>query len=379
VTVPHRSDRRHAFCLWAASGSRRFCLGIIAVIFCSGAAIAEVYFDDSNVEVTGNGSRNSRTCVVLIKPAQTLGAELAPRITLVALGQARMSVGIEKPAQYQIPVIVQNNVRRPLAGTDNFSSEQFRDSEIGRAIRSQQIFYVTARRGDTDKYVSSRYEPIDFDTVLAKIEANCPFDAESWMADVSTRERAERALLLSALDLKQIRRTLNRKYGNSFSEPEPSSSLSSMERSYLRRYTADNGLPITQYLTPDTARRLTAEGTALAALPPPTPPPLAAPTRWNSIAAGTWQLNGRNFVAIAYSGVRTSKEEAQVSALESCRAVPGRNCKILGAWDVGCVYIATGSKSNGVRWGSAATVEGALSSCRAGGFACRPPIGGCVN
>jgi hypothetical protein len=375
VTVRHRLDWRPRLCACAAAGSRRFCFGIIAATLYSGAATAEVYFSDSNVEVSGDGPRNSRNCTILLKPAQTFGAELAPRIMMVTLGQARMSIGVERPAQYQNPVIVQDNVRRTLAGSGNFSSEQFRQSETGKAIRSQRLFFVTARHGDTGRYLSSRYERIDFDTLLAKIEANCPFDAESWMADVSARERTEGALSLSPAELKQIRWAMDRKYGNLLSEPEPSNSLSSLERSYLKRYTADNGLPISQYLTQDTARRLSAEGAALAKRSPPPPKPAG----WNSIAVGIWQMNGRSFVAIGYSGALPSKEEGEARALALCQGAPGRNCKTQGAWNLGCVYITSGSKATGVRWGAAATADAALSICRAGGYDCRPPIGGCVN
>ena len=217
----------------------------------------------------------SRNCTVLLKPTQTLGDNLAPRLTLVTSGASRLSFGVDGPAQYSNLVIVQNNVRRPLVGTDNASIEQFRLSEIGKALKSQRLFFITAQRSDSGKYVSSRYERIDLDAILVKIESVCPFDTESLMTDLSSRERTERALSIPASDLTLIRWVLNKKYAGSLNRPEPSSSLSQQERTYLKRYAGDNALPLSQYLTAETARKLISEGQLIANLTTP----VSAPTR----------------------------------------------------------------------------------------------------
>jgi hypothetical protein len=240
---------------------------------------AEVYSSDSGIEISGTGPRASRSCTVLLKPTQALGDNLAPRLTLVTAGTSRLSFGVDGPAQYSNLVMVQNNARRPLIGNDSGSAEQFRFSDIGKALRSQRLFFITAQRSDSGKFVSSRYERIDLDAIMAKVEAACPFDAESLMTDLASREQAERALLISLSDMALIRWALNKRYSGSPNKPESSFSLLSQERNYLKRYAGDNGLPLSQYLTAETARRLTLEGqlAASSATPPPSPPPPSPP------------------------------------------------------------------------------------------------------
>jgi hypothetical protein len=96
-----------------------------------------------------------------------------------------------------------------------------------------------AKRTGAGGYVSSRYERIDFDTILMKIEAACPFDAESLMTDLRPRQRAERALSLPEPDLNLIRWALLKRYDSKTSlsvAPDARSELSSTERGYLKRY-----------------------------------------------------------------------------------------------------------------------------------------------
>jgi hypothetical protein len=247
-------------------------------------APGEVYASDPSIEISGTGPRTSRNCIVLLKPTQTLGDNLAPRLTLVTTGTSRLSFGVDGPAQYSNLVVVQNNARRPLIGNDSGSTEQFRASDIGKVLGSQRLFFVTAQRSDSGKYVSSRYERINLDAIMAKIEDACPFDAESLMTDLASRERAERALSIPSLDLTLIRWALNKKYAGASNKPEASSSLSSQERSYLKRYAGDNGLPLSLYLTAETARRLTLEGqlAANSAIPPPPQPPAPPPREFYS-------------------------------------------------------------------------------------------------
>ncbi len=116
--------------------------------------------------------------------------------------------------------------------------------------------------------------------------------------------------------------------------------------------------------------------------PAPTPreePPAAAPVRWNSVASAIWRVRGRVRVAIGYSGTRKSAEEARSSAIEACKNAGGTDCKALGAWNSGCLYITTGHTANRAGWASGATSEAALSKCRGDGFTCKTPIGGCVD
>jgi len=108
-----------------------------------------------------------------------------------------------------------------------------------------------------------------------------------------------------------------------------------------------------------------------------TAPP--APDRWNSAAAAIWRYRGQVHVAIGYSGVRQSADDARSSALDACRNAGGSGCKAIGAWNSGCLYITTGRSSNRAGWGSGGSIDAALKKCRSYGFSCKAPIGGCVD
>lgn len=265
--------------LGQSAARRRFlplalCFGVLLGL--GRPSAGEVFSNDSNVEISGTGIRSSRNCTITLKPTQSLGDGVAPRLTLVTTGTAQLSFGLDKSTQYVEQVIVQNNTRRPFAIAENASIEQFRNSDIGRAIKSRRLFFVTAQLAG-GKYVSSRYDRIDFDAILARIETFCPFDAESLMSDQSARQQGERSLRISQTDLTLIRWALNKKYSGSGVRPDPTPSLLPQERTYLKRYTNENGLAISQYLTADTARRLAADGQSLV-MSTPTPTPSPAPT-----------------------------------------------------------------------------------------------------
>jgi hypothetical protein len=76
--------------------------------------------------------------------------------------------------------------------------------------------------------------------------------------------------------------------------------LSQQERNYLKRYASDNGLPLSQYLTAETAHKLTGEGQLIAnfAIPPPKPTPdiTGTTTPWPPPPSvpkqNFWSLNG---------------------------------------------------------------------------------------
>jgi hypothetical protein len=106
------------------------------------------------------------------------------------------------------------------------------------------------------------------------------------------------------------------------------------------------------------------------------PDPTQGP--WIAIAGSI--TSGRNaHSATGYSGVTRSEEDARFWAMASCRKAGGENCRIVSAANSGCLYITAGSNANRVSWGSGPTGERATKQCRSGGFACRPPIGGCIE
>jgi len=100
---------------------------------------------------------------------------------------------------------------------------------------------------------------------------------------------------------------------------------------------------------------------------------------WNSVAGSTWKVRGRAFVAIGYSGLVPSAEEAKAIAEQKCREAGGTTCKAIGAWNYGCVYITVGSSTRGAGWAAGETVDDAMQRCRSMKYQCKPPIGGCVE
>jgi hypothetical protein len=99
---------------------------------------------------------------------------------------------------------------------------------------------------------------------------------------------------------------------------------------------------------------------------------------WNSVAGGITKIHGNPHVAIGYSGLRSTAEEANESSVSQCRQ-SGGNCKSVGAWNEGCVYITVGSNRSGAGWSSSSTIEETMKKCRSKGYSCKTPIGGCVN
>jgi uncharacterized protein DUF4189 len=106
----------------------------------------------------------------------------------------------------------------------------------------------------------------------------------------------------------------------------------------------------------------------------------AAAADWIAIAATHWKDGGGTaHSAIGYSGIRHSEDEAGASALAACRSSGGVGCKVLGAWDSGCIYITSGGSSEKAGYGAGGSVEQALSNCRGEGLVCRQPVGGCIE
>jgi hypothetical protein len=242
-----------------------------ALVLMSAATVkAEVLFNDSTVTVSvASDGGTSRTCTVRLKPVTTLGGGLAPRLILETRDPSLLSFGVENPGWYSNVVVVHNGTRVPVAGTDLADVDKFRKSSLAAALRSQGTFFITARRVGAPGYVSSRYERVDFDVILAKIESGCLFDAESLMTDLRPRLLAERALSIPKPDLTLIRWALlkryDRKYESLAVEPDARSELSSAERDYLKRYAGTNGLTPSKYITAEIAALLLAEGRDVAA------------------------------------------------------------------------------------------------------------------
>ena len=97
---------------------------------------------------------------------------------------------------------------------------------------------------------------------------------------------------------------------------------------------------------------------------------------WIAVAATHWRDGGgRAHSAIGYSGIRHSEQEAAASAMDACVSAGGSGCKVLGAWDSGCIYITSGSSGDKAGYGAGESVAQALGNCRGEGLSCKQPVG----
>jgi hypothetical protein len=108
--------------------------------------------------------------------------------------------------------------------------------------------------------------------------------------------------------------------------------------------------------------------------------PAIAPTRrWGAVAAAIWRRRGIVQIAIGSAVRYPSKAAARRAALQQCRRRAGRRCKVASSWNIGCGYIVTGRKRSGAGWAVGKTMAEARRKCRARGYRCKKPIGGCVS
>jgi hypothetical protein len=115
-------------------------------------------------------------------------------------------------------------------------------------------------------YVSSRYDPFDFDAMLRAVQARCSFDAEALMQDLTPLKDAEQALRLQPSELVSIRRVLRSKFAGQNNSLSETPVLQPEERGYLKKYAAEHGAPISGFLTSGIVAMLVADA---AKLPPP--------------------------------------------------------------------------------------------------------------
>lgn len=109
----------------------------------------------------------------------------------------------------------------------------------------------------------------------------------------------------------------------------------------------------------------------------------ASAAEWNSVAAGIDEGSNRSWVGVGY-GEGATAEAARRAAMRKCRETGISSCKVIGAWNQGCVYVTTGTGKSGtgvVGWGSGETRREAHEKCIDNGKleTCKDPIGGCVD
>ncbi|EJN13173.1 hypothetical protein PMI42_03465 [Bradyrhizobium sp. YR681] len=247
--------------------TRRWISGAVSALFAIALSVqcaaAEVLFKNDRFELSGLGSRSSRSCTVSLAPTVAFNADLAPTLRLVTRGLDRVDLVVGEARLHAEIQLVQNNVRRPVSTRENIPVAELKNSELWKSIGSQKVFFLTARLTEDRGHASGRYERVNVEDIAEKLEQFCPFDAESLMADVSGRERFERFLSISQSDLTYVRWALQSAVAGSSSKPDSRASLSEADRDNLRKYTARNGLPVSRFLTAATARKLKEEGLAL--------------------------------------------------------------------------------------------------------------------
>ena len=244
---------------------RYYLLATAFVSFSVATANAGTYYSDDNFDVIGIGNTSQRSCVVALHPTQQLGVIFWPQLQLAMIDEESTGISLKDTGSFADVTFLQGNRRQPFAPATNLSLDAFRASDIGQAILSKRLFFITAKlaASSQDNYVSSRYDPVDFDRVLRIVEAHCRFDAEALLSDTSDRQNTEQNLDLPQPKLTLMRWVLRKKYGHDDRRPGDSLTLSALERDYLKRYTADSMLPISRYLNEAVVQRLLSDAAAL--------------------------------------------------------------------------------------------------------------------
>lgn len=109
--------------------------------------------------------------------------------------------------------------------------------------------------------------------------------------------------------------------------------------------------------------------------------PADAPGSWGALAAGLWNdSSGAAHVASGAAWNYPTISAASDAAMAQCKSYGGQNCSIVGTFsNGGCGYITVGTGNGATRWGIGPTAADATNQCTAGGFTCRPPVGGCTT
>jgi uncharacterized membrane protein len=100
---------------------------------------------------------------------------------------------------------------------------------------------------------------------------------------------------------------------------------------------------------------------------------------WHAIAIA----NGPGWVAVGYSGVRSTEAAAREDALDECRKRAKREdrCKIgkRNIASTGCMFAVTGQSRRGIQWQTGPDREDLRESCSSSGYKCKEPVGGCIK
>ncbi|MCB1547590.1 MAG: DUF4189 domain-containing protein, partial [Hyphomicrobiaceae bacterium] len=119
---------------------------------------------------------------------------------------------------------------------------------------------------------------------------------------------------------------------------------------------------------------------AAPSVPPRLAPPASSGSWYGAISVALWKTrSGRARVAVGIAWNYRTTAEARDNAIRQCRSRGGQGCRIATTFsNGGCGYVATGSSTRGVSYGTGATPAIALSECRKRGHRCNKPIGGCT-
>jgi hypothetical protein len=107
--------------------------------------------------------------------------------------------------------------------------------------------------------------------------------------------------------------------------------------------------------------------------------PAAAGT-YGALSAGFWKDDsGALHVTAGTAKNFSSPERAADAANEACFA-QGRNCHVVSTFsNGGCGFISVGHNAGSTRYGTGSTAQKAFDNCKADGFDCNLPKGGCTS
>ncbi len=239
---------------WRAASKGSFGAGLLLALVLVAPAAAETYYAGADFKLEGTGARAARRCVATISPILTFGAA-APLIAIKTADPARprtLSIAIANADQYADLVVVEGNRRLPLTSGEMTGPTELRRFSLAAALQSGIDFFVTGTRRSTGEIVSSRFSAPNLSSLYRRMEEFCPFQAEPWLNDGTARGLAETRLPLSTTDRIHIRWVLNSLNGVT-DDPGFATTLTDAERNYLLQYTVANGLPVSRYLTAQSA------------------------------------------------------------------------------------------------------------------------------
>ncbi len=282
-------------------------------------------------ELRTEGVGIAKLCVAELTPTQTTGGSHAPKLSITFDSADNLTINVIGATEYTSIQFVQNNERHPLT-KERIKLSYLSSSKIVAALKSGELFFITSQRQNSGEYVSSRYADLDFEDLLNSVEKSCPYDAEFLLGNRGRRQEIERNLRLNSDQLLLIRWALQARYTSDKEKPLSSLFLEEGDRSLIKRYTRENGIPVSRYLTSISSARLLAEGRKLEEEHNRTVTRSSLSTIFKACNSGDTTIN----LSLAVSETIAAPDKYRVSGWFE---VKERNCTVLGPVSPGWVHV----------------------------------------